>query len=47
MSHAADLHEGKEVAVVVTALGLQGLKKGWQEHSQRRAAQRTATRAQQ
>lgn len=30
VSHAADLHEGKEVAVVVTAFGLQGLAKGHQ-----------------
>lgn len=28
VSHAADLHEGEEVAVVVTAFGLQGLAKG-------------------
>lgn len=27
VSHAADLHEGEEVAVVVTAFGLQGLTK--------------------
>jgi len=38
VSHAADLHEGKEVTVVVTAFGVQGLAKGHRAARQRSAS---------